>query len=604
MRFYGLYLLNLQKQIHIFIVLFKSSSFMKVIDSLIKLFSVGSDKLDSKNDNFKKATIFNYYSTITSILLLIFSVINITRGSYLNFFILASLFIILLINHILFSKNISLDPASAVYTFTLSAFLLWLLFAGNIYNQGILVFGFYPMLIITLLGCKKGNIASLIFFPTTIIGLILPYFFETDYSFTTSNIILYALIFIASLIFTNFYIQLIEQKQTELKAETSDAKKETLAKEEFISKISHQIRTPLNNIVVVTNIVNNSDLDEKQRDLIDTIQASTNNLVNVVNNIAELSNVDILQSKDYNQNFNLETTITNTINLFADANANDISFPVNIQDEINYQLFGDPVKIKQIFLNLIENIIKNSKSGKKTIQLNVFHQNEQEDAVDIIFDISTHDFVHIPEITKILNTEKSKKEKNAAIIKLLDLNIANRIIESIGGTIDIELTSDLFKFEFIIRFKKGKLISEETKTQKEPAIPEIKSDSKIKLSDANVLLVEDNLINQKIVLLSLKKAVKNVDVANNGKEALDKFGSVKYDAILMDIQMPIMNGIVTTKKIRNIEKSTNTHTPIIAITANALLGDKEECLAAGMDDYISKPFQIDTLIKKIEQQLD
>jgi len=95
-----------------------------------------------------------------------------------------------------------------------------------------------------------------------------------------------------------------------------------------------------------------------------------------------------------------------------------------------------------------------------------------------------------------------------------------------------------------------------------------------------------------------------VDIANNGKEALDKFGSIKYDVILMDIQMPIMNGIVTTKKIRNIEKSSNTHTPIIAITANALLGDKEECLAAGMDDYISKPFQIDTLIKKIEQHLD
>ena len=87
-------------------------------------------------------------------------------------------------------------------------------------------------------------------------------------------------------------------------------------------------------------------------------------------------------------------------------------------------------------------------------------------------------------------------------------------------------------------------------------------------------------------------------------EALDKFGSIKYDVILMDIQMPIMNGIVTTKKIRNIEKSSNTHTPIIAITANALLGDKEECLAAGMDDYISKPFQIDTLIKKIEMHLE
>lgn len=377
-----------------------------------------------------------------------------------------------------------------------------------------------------------------------------------------------------------------------------------MSKESFISKISHQIRTPLNNIVVVTNIVNNSNLDEKQRDLIDTIQASTNNLVNVVNNIAELSNVDILQSKDYNQFFNLETTITNTIKLFTDVDNNDISLPVNFQDKINYQLYGDPVKIKQIFLNLIENILKNSKSGQKKIQLDINSQNEQNNTIDIVFKISTHDFVHIPEITKIQNTIKSQKERNAALIKLLDLNIARRIIESIGGTFDINISSDLFKFEFIIEFKKGDLFSEEKDSQNESAIPEIKTDAKIKLSDANVLLVEDNLINQKIVLLSLKKAVKNVDIANNGKEALDKFGSVKYDVILMDIQMPIMNGIVTTKKIRNIEKSSNTHTPIIAITANALLGDKEECLAAGMDDYISKPFQIETLIKKIEMHLE
>ena len=322
-----------------------------------------------------------------------------------------------------------------------------------------------------------------------------------------------------------------------------------------------------------------------------------------MNNIAELSNVDILQSKDYNQYFNLETTISNTINLFADVNSNDISFPINISDELNYQLYGDPVKIKQIFLNLIENILKNARSGKKTIQLDINSQNEQKNTIDIVFKISTHDFVHIPEITKIQNTIKSQKERNAALIKLLDLNIANRSIDSIGGTIDIDVTPDLFKFEFIIQFTKGSLMTEITKTEEESSIQEIKSDTAIKLSDANVLLVEDNLINQKIVLLSLKKAVKNVDVANNGKEALDKFGSIKYDVILMDIQMPIMNGIVTTKKIRNIEKSSNTHTPIIAITANALLGDKEECLAAGMDDYISKPFQIETLIKKIEQHL-
>jgi len=116
-------------------------------------------------------------------------------------------------------------------------------------------------------------------------------------------------------------------------------------------------------------------------------------------------------------------------------------------------------------------------------------------------------------------------------------------------------------------------------------------------------LVEDNLINQKIVLLSLKNIIGNIDVALNGKEALDKFGCAKYDLILMDIQMPVMDGITATKKIREIEQSSLSHTPIIAITANALSGDKEICLAAGMNDYISKPFQIEVLVQKMKDLL-
>jgi CheY-like chemotaxis protein len=132
--------------------------------------------------------------------------------------------------------------------------------------------------------------------------------------------------------------------------------------------------------------------------------------------------------------------------------------------------------------------------------------------------------------------------------------------------------------------------------------PELNAVS-VDLKDSNILLVEDNLINQKIVILSIQKLVKNIDVANNGKEALDKFGTSKYDIILMDIQMPVMDGILATKKIREIESSTNHHTPIIAITANALAGDKENCLAAGMNDYISKPFQPEVLVQKIRNLL-
>ena len=132
---------------------------------------------------------------------------------------------------------------------------------------------------------------------------------------------------------------------------------------------------------------------------------------------------------------------------------------------------------------------------------------------------------------------------------------------------------------------------------------ELRTDRKTDIADANVLLVEDNLVNQKIVILNLEKKVKNIDIANNGKEALDKFGTSKYDIILMDIQMPVMNGILAARKIREIESGTNTFTPILAITANAMSGDREACLAGGMNDYISKPFQVDQLVVKMRQLL-
>jgi CheY-like chemotaxis protein len=121
------------------------------------------------------------------------------------------------------------------------------------------------------------------------------------------------------------------------------------------------------------------------------------------------------------------------------------------------------------------------------------------------------------------------------------------------------------------------------------------------LKDLKILLVEDNLINQKITLLTLKPLVHSIDTASNGKEALDRFGTTNFDLILMDIQMPIMSGLVAAEKIRALESSTNSHVPIIAITANAMIGDKEKCLSAGIDDYISKPFQPAALIEKIKR---
>ncbi|MCG8410477.1 MAG: response regulator [Bacteroidales bacterium] len=570
---------------------------MNFINRIIDICSSNVDEIDAKNNSVRQLAIFNYFNLSSIALLLIFTIINYFKEAQTIYISTAILLVITTTNFLFFRKNKNYRFSSLLFVFSFSVFFVGTIYLKLTSTQGVLIYSGYPILAHLFLGKQKGNIANLFFFIAMITTLFLPDFTNISFSFSISIKILFIFSYLIFFIFINILEQFREEHINALNVKIQQEKEKSTAKEEFISKISHQIRTPLNNIVVVTNLVSNYNVDRKFKDLIDTIQASTNNLVNVVNNITELSNVDLVQSKDYNQNFDLESTIKNTVNLFTNENSN---IDIFINSDIHNTIYGDPVKIKQIFLSLIENILKNSKIEKKTITIDVNEQSNTNEYIELMFKVCTNDLLNITEITKIRNTEKTRQAKNESFIKLLELKLVQQIIETQGGGIEVELTPDNFEFHFVLKFKKEELTPELPQNE---ILTNIDPQQKINLKDANVLLVEDNLINQKIVLLSLKKSVKSVDVANNGKEALDKFGSAKYDIILMDIQMPIMNGIITTQKIRSIERSTNSHTPIIAITANALLGDKEECIAAGMDDYISKPFQIETLINKMKEHL-
>lgn len=392
--------------------------------------------------------------------------------------------------------------------------------------------------------------------------------------------------------------------------EVLDEKNSNKLNEEFIAKLSHQIRTPLNNIMVISNILSSTTLDDKQKDMIDTIQASTNNLVNVLNSMIEISNVDIRDNSEFNINFNLQTTVNNTLKLFTSQSFNNITFNLKVDESLPKEFFGDPVKLKQIFLNIVENIIKNKTSNKITIDIKIGKSKENQDSTELFFELKSNKPLMLPinenHSQFVVNESTFSSASTHIYIELLGLNVTQKLIENKGGKLSIALTSENAAFSFPYTLA-NTIIHQDDKASKalgdDLTKERTSSQTPILLENANVLLVEDNLINQKIVVLSLKKMVKTIDIASNGKEALDKFGTSKYDIILMDIQMPIMNGIVSTKKIREIEASTTSHTPIIAITANALLGDKEECIEAGMDDYISKPFQIEVLIQKMKNLL-
>mgnify|MGYP000265129467 CR=1 FL=1 len=241
---------------------------MKFIDKIIKLCTLSTDRIDIKKEYFHKSIILNFYSCTSLFLLLVFGFLSFAQDNFINVLVEAALLVILIINLFIFFKRGNYLRASNVFTIIFGLFLFWLLYSGSITCQGIVFFALFPAFIILLLGKKRGNIASLIFFVLTSIAILFPSIFKFSFEFNLINQIVFAVLYVACFIFLNIYENLWEIRIAELNIEIQKAKHETQAKEEFISKISHQIRTPLNNLVVVTNIVNTFDLDEKQKDLI------------------------------------------------------------------------------------------------------------------------------------------------------------------------------------------------------------------------------------------------------------------------------------------------------------------------------------------------
>ena len=570
---------------------------MKVFNKIIKFLSADNNLIDT--EEFNHALFINLLSIFSLIIISALTVNEILASGNVLMSSLKLLAVVLLVINLILHNGRKRSNFSFTGNFLLliiSVYFLTTLFTGRIEGVNIFWFTTYP--IVALLSTRnKANLFSLFFL---LIILVSPIFlplsvFSLPWSLS-AGIIAFCTMYIANFSIVYLMIKSIHHTRVKKDNKIFQLQDELKDKEEFISKVSHQIRTPLNNIVVVSNMLDPSELGDKAKDYFDTILASTNNLVDVVNSFSDITNLDVQERKNYKIRFDLNSTLQNTRNLFVDKESDSKEHPIGIHSDVDFPLIGDPVKVKQIFLNLIEQILKHSRTKQIEIYISEKQSTTGNSTAEVGFELST---IGLQQIDKEIR-DRSQSTKNKKIIDKLELHIAKRTIESLGGQLQVKTQPEKYNFQFTLQFKKAETGEEKEEGTEIATGPE---KGKIDIEDANVLLVEDNLINQKIVLLSLKKSVKNVDVANNGKEALDKFGSVKYDIILMDIQMPVMNGIVTTNKIRNIEKSTNTHTPIIAITANALLGDKEECLAAGTDDYISKPFQIETLLEKMRNLL-
>jgi len=356
-------------------------------------------------------------------------------------------------------------------------------------------------------------------------------------------------------------------------------------KDDVIIDFSHKIREPLNNLVIISDLLMESGLQKKQKELLETFIASTNNMVTILNELTMKSAGNLSYQHRKAIKFNLLSTIQNTIELYNLKGSASIDFILNKKEFNDLESFGDPIILKQIFLDLFNTVETQISDRPTKVTINLKKEKDR----------GTESFMGLR-----IQTDKS--------IVLIDENgnensLAARLIAASRGTFKQEIGNNSTVLNIMLPF-----VAPTPETRHKAGAPQDegftgKDKPRKEMKDLRILMVEDNLINQKITLLTLKPLVSLIDTAANGVEALDLFAANSYDLILMDITMPVMSGLIAAEKIRALESSANTHTPIIAITANAMIGDKEKCLSAGMDDYISKPYQPAVLINKIRNFL-
>lgn len=356
-------------------------------------------------------------------------------------------------------------------------------------------------------------------------------------------------------------------------------------KDDVITYFSHRMREPLNNLVIIADMLMESNLLKKQKELIETIIASTSNMVDSVNELTMQSaeNLSYVQRKAIK--YNLISTIQNTIVLYNLKDHANLECDLKWNENDVYDCLGDPIIVKQIVLDLFNRI--QSQVLEKTLTVEITINKVASETTE----------------KKVSVTLQTNKDISIISDKGTDESLASRLISSADGSYTQEKKDDSSVLNILLPFV------DPVEDPKQSIAPSIigelaqKEKTMKSFNDISVLLVEDNAINQKLIQLTLKPLVRYIDTAANGKEALDKFGKSKYDIILMDIQMPVMSGLVATEKIRALESASDSHVPIIAITANAMLGDQEKCLSAGIDDYLSKPFNPSTLVEIIKKNL-
>ncbi|HTB31281.1 MAG TPA: response regulator [Bacteroidia bacterium] len=366
-------------------------------------------------------------------------------------------------------------------------------------------------------------------------------------------------------------------------------------KEQFLANMSHEIRTPMNAIIGFTREMNKTNLTDQQKQYIDIIKSSGNNLLVIVNDILDFSKLRSGKINFEQIEFSLHETISSiTELLLPKTHEKGLELITDIDDQINDNLVGDPTRLNQILTNLLSNAIKFTKEGEVKIRIDIVSQDAQK--IELKFSVIDSG-IGIPEekLPTIFDafTQASPETTRKFGGTGLGLAIVKQLVEHQGGEITVNSKPGKGSvFGFTLSFSKGTGHVKERKVDLTNELSKVMPPEGFK-----VLLVEDNELNAVLAEKVLSDWNWKVDVAKDGFIALEKIKQKNFDLVLMDIQLPGMDGYETTQKMR--QEFPGKHIPIIAMTAHALAGEREKCLEAGMDEYVSKPFEPENLYMKI-----
>jgi len=362
------------------------------------------------------------------------------------------------------------------------------------------------------------------------------------------------------------------------------------AKQQFLSNMSHEIRTPMNAIIGFTKVILKTDLTGKQKEYLNAIKLSGDALIVLINDILDLAKVDAGKMTFEQVPFKMALSISAMLHLFeTKIQEKNLKLEIEFDSKIPKVLLGDPVRLHQVIINLVSNAVKFTSIGK--INVSVQLRDEDEENVTIEF-IVTDTGIGIPP-SKMETIFENFQQASSGTSRLyggtgLGLAIVKQLVESQGGTISVKSKpGEGSTFSFTLSFQKTNEAAE-----MEAAIAETYEENR----NIKVLVVEDIALNQLLMKTLLDDFGFDRDVADNGRIAIEKLKAKTYDVILMDLQMPEMNGFEATEYIRN---TMNSKIPIIALTADVTTVDLAKCNAAGMNDYIAKPIDEKLLFTKI-----